>query len=501
MDTTQVWNASNPWATPDSSALATGLAYAANKTPAVADPMSTPTTSNPASAARALGSAVQDASAVPTGGTMSQNTVSAVPMQNKLSVSQGNPLTNIAINSTANKAPGNTAAAPPQNVAMPTAAGDGTYNYYSWNPSTGAYQVAGTYNTQTKQGYTNASQAAQLRQTISDANQIVTQLGSLPGMMGSPAVQDALKKSADAQAQLDAMKFDPASLGQVQFGGGQLQANSPDSGVGQVTQQYAQGIDAYKAGQATADANQAAAAQSASVADAVAYMAAHGGQMDPGRVLPASVVSAAQDAYKAQQTAGAANPFAINGTMGVMPINTDTADIAGMAAKNAITSQYNTNLGGADAGAVSRAAAFSQAAQSGENQLTHDTAAANSFNTNLNAFGSALQAQATADSNATGQKLQQDIQNVQDVATALSSQIETLDQATQTRVKGAIDSLNQQIAYYNQMAKQYGADTAFVVNLARGVLAAGAAIATVATGGAAGVAIAGAAAAAGAATR
>ena len=513
LDQSTGWNTPDPWATPDTNALVSGLTQAAGVTPApataaVADPTSTPTTRNPTSAARMLGTAMpQPSQAAPTGGLLAQTVAPMLAAglqglgQSKLSVSTGTPLTSVAPNSTSNVAPGNTAAKPPATVAVPSGTGGGDYTYYKWNDATGSYVVAGSYNTQTKQGYTDPNRAAQLTLQISQAQRAMQQFGSNADGMGmsGPQYQQAMESFRSAQQELQSLKFDPSAL-EVSWSGTPLVKGSPDNGVSQVNQQYSQQIDTYKGGAAEAKVNQQAAAQTANVNAAVAYMNTHGGQMDPNVVLPASVVSAAQDAYKQQQDANGP-AFTINGASSVMPIDTTTADIAGVNAQNAITSQYNTNLGGADAGAISRAAAFAHTNQSGANQITHDTAAAQSFNTNLASFGNALQAQATADTNATGAKLNADIQAVGDVAARLQQQISTLDAATQQQVRTQIDQLNQQIAYYKQQVAQYGSDVGFVMNLAKGILAGGAAIATIMTGGVAGVAIGAAAGVAGAAIK
>lgn len=461
------WNTSNPWQTPDTNALMSGLTQAAQPTQtpaptaAVADPTDTPTTPNPTSAARMLGTALPQESAQPQGGALAQSLMQGLSSlgQNKAyTVSQGTPLS-VAPNSTSNVAPGNTAKAPPQNVAVPSSSGGGWYVYYTYDASIGGYRYAGQYNPAGQKGY------------------------------GAGGVSTPFAPPTDVQYSGQALVNTP---GMTQDNGG--------LGATQVNQQYSQAIDTYKAGATQATANQTAAAQAANVASALAYMNAHGGAMDPNVVLPASSVTAAQEAYKAQQaTQGPA--FTFNGGQGPLPIDTTAADITGVNAKNAIASQYATNVGGADAAAIGRAGAFAQANQTGENKLLHDTAAANSFNTNLAAFGNALQAQATADTNATGTKLQNDIQAVGDVAARLESQVGQLDATTQVEVRGRINQLNQQIAYYNQQVAQYGADVQFVMNIAKGILAAGAGVAAIATGGVAGVAIGAAATAAGSAIR
>lgn len=468
IDSANVWNSTNPWAIPNTNALVSGLSYASQTNPAasVADPTSTPTTSNPTSASRMLGTAVPDTSAVPRGGTLAQaaitpvaqtpalgTTLASLGTQNKLTVSQGPalgaPLAQAATPATAMTYTG------PQTVAAPSPTGNGWYIVYGWDQSRQGYKPIGQYN---------------------------------------PAAHHGMSMDEHSTAEW----APPAG---VVYSGTALTSGPSFTNLGadQINQQYSQAIDAYKGGAATAQADANAAAQKGIVDEAVAYMTAHDGQMNPNMVLPAAAVTAAQTAYQQQQAANG-TAFSINGASGALPVNTTTADIAGVGAQNAITSQYNTNLGGADAGAINRAAAFAHANQAGQNQITHDTAAAASFNDNLAQFGNALQAQATIDTNATGQKLNQDIQRVGDIAASLEQQIQNLDATTQQQVKGQIDNLQAQVNYYNQLVQQYGSDVGWIMNIGKGILAAGAAVAAAATGGASGVALGVAAAGAAAST-
>jgi len=469
------WSTSNPWATSTTNPLVSGLAAAATPKPTVtvADPTSTESTPNPTSAARMLGTAVPEQ---PVSGTLSQ--MPAVQQAPSLGVSLAslggmqNKIVNLpgAVAPTAVTAvPGTTAPAtpaPPQTVAVPMMAGggnsDGFWTLYTYDEATSSYAQSALYNSNT--GVTT----------------------SIVGNQRGPQIETPQNITYNTQPLV-----------------GSGNANTPGGPKGgALTQAYSPNIDAYKASQASQQASDIAAGRNARIDNAVAYMNANGGATDPltWRLMAPEAQAQARAAYQEQQVANGAL-FNINGTAGVLPINTDTADIAGVNATNAITSQYNTNLGGADAGAMGRSAAFGRATQAGQNEITHDTAAAASFNENLTNFGNALQAQAEIDTQATGTKLNADIQRVADVAAALEQQVAALDTATQLKVKGQINNLQQLVNQYNQAVAKYGSDVSWVMNLGKGVLAAGAAIASVMTGGAAGVALGTAAAAAGAAAK
>ena len=355
---------------------------------------------------------------------------------------------------------------------------DGQFAYYKFNPQTRTYGYVATYDkngalTNGGQSYTNAQ--------------------------GGFGMLDPLSAQERGQAQLR------------QLGAGQtFKAGDANRYADLVTQNE----NAYigKWDKANADAAQAAGntANASASAELLKYMQANNGALPPQQAGTAgayqysdAAVAAARDQYtqwtqqRAQEDANAA----ILGSYANKPIDTAAVDAASQRANDAQVSIGASISGGADSGAGSRLGATNSANIIGQGALNHSTAAAQSYYTNMKAFGEALQAQASTDANATETKLNADVQNVSDVAQALEQQLSTLDASVQIRVKGQLQNLNNLVQQYQYAMTHYRNQTGLIHSIAIAILAAGGAIATVATGGLAGVGIAAATAASAAAAK
>lgn len=353
---------------------------------------------------------------------------------------------------------------------------DGQFAYYKFNPQTRTYGYMATY----------------------DKNGQVTSGGQkYYDAQGVARTTDPLTAQERGQAQLR------------QLGAGQT-FNGGDAN--RYADLVTQNENAYigKWDKANADAAQAAnnTANASASAELLKYMQANNGALPPQQAGTSgayqysdAAVAAARDQYtqwtqqRAQEDANAA----ILGSYANKPIDTAAVDAASQLANDAQVSIGASISGGADSGAGSRLGATNSANIIGQGALNHSTAAAQSYYTNMKAFGDALQAQASTDANATETKLNADVQNVSDVAQALEQQLSTLDASVQIRVKGQLQNLNNLVQQYQYAMTHYRNQTGLIHSIAIAILAAGGAIATVATGGLAGVGIAAATAAASAA--
>lgn len=489
-------------------ALATGLQQAA-----VYDPtqQSTTTQTSVAGKLNSQNDLTQDSSdptqnttSAPTAGTLS--TAVSYPTWNALSAKAASPATGTAAatyvptsatgpNSTAIGAANSTALSPyspgnsPSTVHAPSTAAaaptigynsstsnggnpivsyrtaDGSFAYYQFSETSGSYQYMGSYNANGQATYIQ------------------------PGASELTAAQ---RSSATLQ-----------SLGKT------FSTNDANANAGIVTQNNQAYINTWQQANKSAASDAASAANDSTVAGLLAYMQANNGQMpqqslDPKTGLTnytSAQLAAAQTQYTTYQNTRAAEDAnaAQLGAYANKPVDTSAVDATSQAAIDSYNSIGATISGGADSGAGGRLGADNAAAIVGQGALNHQTAAAQSYYTNMQAFGNALSAQATTDANATATKLNSDVQNVQDSASALEQNLSQLDTATQQRVKGVLDQLQAQLQQYQYAMQHYKDNTQLIHNLAIGILALGGAVATVATGGLAGVAIAaGTAAAAGA---
>jgi hypothetical protein len=320
----------------------------------------------------------------------------------------------------------------------------------------------------------------------------------------------------DGQNTLTAAQRGTAQL--QQLGAGQtFKTSQAAAGTSdQVTQYNNAVLQQWQSDAATAITNVRSQQLTDQTNQLVTYMEANNGQMPPGSLLgdrnsyvgdtgnnvfSYEAVQAAKAQYQTY-TATRQQENQNAATLGFYankPIDTSAVDKTSQTAINGYNSIGASQGGGADSGAGSRLGAVGGAAIVGQGALNHQTAAAQSYYTNMQAFGQALSAQATTDANATQTKLDADVQNVQDVATSLEQNLSQLDSQTQIAVKGQLDNLQNQIAQYQYAMQHYKDNTALIHSLAIGILALGGAIATAATGGLAGVAIAAGTAAASAA--
>lgn len=349
---------------------------------------------------------------------------------------------------------------------------DGMFAYYTFDPTSGAYKFAGSY----------------------DKNGVQTQGQSYTDAQGRTQYANSLSASDRQGAVLQSL-----GAGQT-FGSGEA-ANQASI----VTQLNNPSIIKWQAANSAAAANGAQTELTQQTAAALAYMQANGGALPPmyrpgmsGKPdYSQDALAAAQQQYqqylgtRASEDANAA----LLGVYANKPIDTAAVDATSQAANEAYAS-IGASQGGTDAGGGSRLGAPTGAAIVGQGALNHQNAAASSYYTNMQAFGQALQAQAQTDAGATSTKLNSDVQNVQDVATALESHLDQLDTQTQQVVKQQLANLQRQIEQYQYAMQNYKDNTKLIHDLAIGVLALGGAIATAATGGLAGIGIAAATAAA-----
>lgn len=401
------------------------------------------------------------------GGTQTINTPTstATTTNNALSA----PNANIAAQS--NQLTDITAAGGYKTVSVRTS--DGNFAYYKFDPTSGRYTYAATYN---KDGGIVGG-----GQIYVDAN------GTYQNYTG---LSDSDRQNAVLQSLGAGQTFKTQDAGN--------QANI-------VTQLNNPAILKWQAANTAAAANNAQTTLTTQTAAALAYMQANNGALPPANKpgysgapdYSADALAAAQTQYQTYlQTRQSEDAnAALLGQYANKPIDTAAVDATSQAANEAYAS-IGASQGGTDAGAGSRLSAPAGSAIVGQGALNHQNAAASSYYTNMAAFGQALTAQSTTDATATATKLNSDVQNVQDVATSLEQNLDQLDTQTQQVVKQQLTNLQSQIAQYQYAMQHYKDNTTLIHNLAIGVLALGGAIATAATGGLAGIGIAAATAAA-----
>lgn len=170
----------------------------------------------------------------------------------------------------------------------------------------------------------------------------------------------------------------------------------------------------------------------------------------------------------AQDALDRANVFSL--AQGLQAPNTQAVDQAGTNDLARIISQYRSGVGGADGAALGGVGAGAAATQSGVNAVNHDTAYANAFNQNYQTFTNALTAQQTADANASGQKLANDIQGVNQAVQLLQQQSNQLTAATKTKFDTALIPLQKLLQEYDLAVKNYGYQSAQSIQTATAIL-------------------------------
>lgn len=236
--------------------------------------------------------------------------------------------------------------------------------------------------------------------------------------------------------------------------------------------------DAYAKQQATA----AATAQQTTQQQALDYMQTHGGQLPPNLQAIANNtysgaagvpqaqqagIAAAQQAYQEAIAHGALlNGLKING------IDTKASDAVDQATMNSLLSQYASQGTGAGGGLSNRLGAYQAAGLSGQAALNHEKAAATSYNNNMTNFANALNTQNSADVNATGNQLYSDIQGVQQIATALSQEMDQLGASARQGAQAQLDNLQSSLAQYQNAVKEFGQGSAQAIAIAKGIISA-----------------------------
>ncbi len=335
---------------------------------------------------------------------------------------------------------------------------DGNYAYYQFNGQTGQYGYANTYD---KNG--------NLVQTSID--QLRNQFGTGQATGYGPSTLTAAQRAGAVSGSLG---------GGVQIADNQ--AGSSNS-LGSVNAAYSTGETAYRNAynthQTAAQAAQQQGQLSSDTSYILNYMIQNHGALppvnQPGRTgVP--MTQAAFDAAQQQYTANNSAQFA-NGQALKAP-DTSAVDQNGLAALASLNSQYSTGANGADAAAQQAAGGNVFAQQGGQNLLAHNSDYAGKFNANLATYNDAVTKQAAADTNATGQKLNQDIQSMSDMLNQLQQSAGQLGTQSQQQVQAEILSLQKQISDYQTAAAQFGANTHHVAGIAMGILQAGGSLAT-----------------------
>lgn len=459
---------------PAGSTLATGLQSAATFDPA-AQSTNLPTsavsflgmTSGAAPQQQQAGPA-QGYAAQPTSGLMSQAVAqnkSAFPSVSRAAApytaSVATP--GVSANATGANAAANTQAATnaqtqyagPAMVTVRTE--DGNFAYYSWDPATGGYKYQATYN---KDGALYGGMVGG---------------GSWGGGLMAPQTTLTPEQRASAQ--------------QVSLGAGQQiysgQASASDNVINQA---LGQNISQWSTANSAAQANQAATAtqqQTAANTQAILeYMTLHGGQAPQwatqssgNDAMIQNALASAQATYSQQ----VANSAALS-NVGNVAIDTSSTDATNQAAMNSMISQYASMGGGANAGLGGAGMGAAAGALSGQHVLSHQAAAAASYNTNLGAFSDALQVQSQHDTEKTGTQLSTDIQAIQDVASQLAQNVDQLGTTQRQQVQAMLTQLQAQIAEYQYAVGTYGVASKQTLDLAKGILSGGASLAAGAAG-------------------
>lgn len=469
-----------PWkdqaqATSDASAMGTqgsGTTQSGMTDPLANNPA---TTTNTTSAARMLGTAAPQPAAQQ-GGTLAQTLTGGLGMMNRATgvataaqpgqvnaaatptytVSQQAPVGQAAVNSTgpANLAQYGGTYTGPQIVSVRTNSGNTAY--YQFNPQTGQYTLANVYRP--------------------DGTLLTTALDNIRQQYGTGEATGYGTGTLTADQRAGAVG---TSIG----GGSQPLDSRAGAYAGSINQAYAtqegQYQNDYTAASTAATAANTQANQAADTAYILDYMVQHGGAL-PGVNKPGmSGVPMSQAAFDAAQQQYTANNSAnFTNAVSLQAPDTQAVDKNSLAALFSLMSQGQTGAAGADAVAQQAAIGTNGTYQAGQNLIAHNQDYADKYNSNLTTFADAVNKQWTADANATGQKLSQDIMNVSDMLNQLQQSAGQLSTESQQAIQAQIQVLQNQISDYQVAAAQYGANSSQATTLARGVLQAGGSLAT-----------------------
>lgn len=454
---------------PAGSTLATGLQSAATFDPA-AQSTNLPTsavsflgmTSGAAPQQQQTATPTQGYAAQPTSGLLSQAVAqnkSAFPSVNRAaapytaSVSQAAP--GVSANATGANAATNTAAATasnfkgPQVLSVRTA--DGTYQYYKWDAATNKYNFVNTY-------AANGNTAGFLDEAGNKHD--------FPGATGQ--LTDAERASATI----------------TNVGGGLGNSLRGAQQAELLNQQYGGQLAEYErtnAANATAATQQQTAANTQAILE---YMTLHGGQVPQWAAQSSGNDATIQNALASAQATYSqqvANSAALS-NVGNVPIDTSATDATNQAAMNSMISQYASMGGGANAGLGGAGVGQAAGALAGQHVLSHQAAAAASYNTNLNAFSDALRVQAEYETEKTGTQLHNDIQAIQDVADQLAQNVEQLGAEKRQQAQAMITTLQNQVSAYQQAVREYGVASQQAIDAAKTIFSSGASAAAAIAG-------------------
>ena len=135
-----------------------------------------------------------------------------------------------------------------------------------------------------------------------------------------------------------------------------------------------------------------------------------------------------------------------------------------------LNSQYGASGYGPDAAFRSYMGQRDQGTQANVNQATHNTAYANAFASNYGTFTDALKAQQANDVNASGQRLQYDMQGVDDALKVVVQQSSQLSEGAKTALQSAVLPLQDALAKYQNAVKDFGVKSTAAIQQAQAVL-------------------------------
>lgn len=255
-------------------------------------------------------------------------------------------------------------------------------------------------------------------------------------------------------------------------------SGSATQNIAGASQQLASVLDPIRQAQASETAQAKATQQAQSAENNKNYylqqLLNNGGKLSPQvqGIDPAVAAldnesrNAALQEYQANKASAAAI------SRGVAPVDTSTQDAINRSSLNSLASRFSTSLSGANIGAMGRLYAGAITDQSGVNKQLSDEDYAARFNQNVSAFTQAVQAQSTLDANATGTKLQSDVQAAGDAIQSLQQQASQLGSQAGIAVQSHLNALQKQLNEYEQAARLYGAASSTAMSLAKAFLGA-----------------------------
>lgn len=407
---------------------------------------------------------------------MAQPVVQAAPVVQTAPVAQPSPFGVSRVKASIAQPSGTNFVAPTA-VAAPTYSGQDVIAYqrnengtivdyiYKFNPATGGYDYQGRRQQDTGEAAANLAKAG---------IDPVSYWAASPNDPKATAALQALKYGQTLNLSSGTNQLDTADL-----------ANQLNSANYNALKTYQDASAATK----TQNQSNLRSAQNASYrSDVMAYLYANGGKLPPVpyNSLDSANLNAIQQDALAEYQANQVSAAAIKN--GIAPVDTSTQNAINQASLGAVSSRFSTNNYGNNVAAMGRLFAQAAVDQGGVNKQLSDEDFANRFNQNQAQFTQAVQNQATLDSNATGAKLQSDIQAVSDVVDQLNQSVTQYGTQSSLAVSGQLNEIQKQINAYLEAVQKFGNESSLAVGLAKGILGAAAAVTSIAlapvTGGA-----------------